>query len=206
MPDRPAPKFVLASTSRYRRELLERLGLPFTAVPPEVDETPLTGESPVQAARRLSLAKATAVARAYPAAWVIGSDQTATIDGQSIIGKPGSHERAVAQLRESAGRTLYFYTGLALVCLNDGIERVDVAEVRARFRTLSDEQIEAYLRRDQPYDCAGSARSESLGIALLESMTGDDPTALIGLPLTRLTGLLLEHGYDAITGRYNATT
>lgn len=202
MPEPTPPDLILASTSRYRRELLERFGLPFTAQPPLVDETAMAGERPEPLARRLSLAKALAVARANPRAWVIGSDQTATIDGVNIIGKPGDHERARVQLREASGRTLHFYTGLALVCIDSGIECVDVSEIRAQFRELDDEQIDTYLRRDQPYDCAGAARSESLGIALLESMSGDDPTALIGLPLTRLAGLMMSLGYDPITRRY----
>jgi septum formation protein len=184
---------VLGSTSRYRRELLERLRIPFTVSAPGVDETPLPGETPQALARRLALAKARAVAAMHPDAVVIGSDQVADLAGQPL-GKPGEHARAVQQLRQMRGQTVIFQTALAVVCLASGYEQVDLAEVRVVFRDLSDDEIEAYLRAEQPYDCAGSAKSEGLGIALLESIDNDDPTALIGLPLIRTARMLRQAG------------
>jgi septum formation protein len=180
---------VLGSTSRYRRELLERLRIPFTVSAPGVDETPLPGETPQALARRLALAKARAVAAMHPDAVVIGSDQVADLAGHPL-GKPGEHARAVQQLRQMRGQTVIFQTALAVVCLASGYEQVDLAEVRVVFRDLSDDEIEAYLQAEQPYDCAGSAKSEGLGIALLESIDNDDPTALIGLPLIRTARML----------------
>ena len=184
---------VLGSTSRYRRELLERLRIPFTVSAPDVDETPLPGEAPQALARRLALAKARAVAALHPDAVVIGSDQVADLAGQPL-GKPGEHARAVQQLRQMRGQTVIFQTALAVVCLASGYEQVDLAEVRVVFRDLSDAEIEAYLQAEQPYDCAGSAKSEGLGIALLESIDNDDPTALIGLPLIRTARMLRQAG------------
>jgi septum formation protein len=184
---------VLGSTSRYRRELLERLRIPFTVSAPGVDETPLPGEAPQALARRLALAKALAVAALHPDAVVIGSDQVADLAGQPL-GKPGEHARAVQQLRQMRGQTVIFQTALAVVCLASGYEQVDLAEVRVVFRDLSDAEIEAYLQAEQPYDCAGSAKSEGLGIALLESIDNDDPTALIGLPLIRTARMLRQAG------------
>jgi septum formation protein len=184
---------VLGSTSRYRRELMERLRVPFTVAAPDVDETPLTGEAPKALALRLALAKARAVARLHPEAVVIGSDQVADLAGQPL-GKPGEHDRAVAQLRQMRGQTVIFQTALAVVCLATDFEQVDLAEVRVVFRDLSDEEIEAYLQAEKPYDCAGSAKSEGLGIALLESIDNDDPTALIGLPLIRTARMLRQAG------------
>ena len=184
---------VLGSTSRYRRELLERLRIPFTVSAPGVDETPLPGEAPQALARRLALAKARAVAALHPDAVVIGSDQVADLAGQAL-GKPGEHARAVQQLRRMRGQTVIFQTALAVVCLASGYEQVDLAEVRVVFRDLSDDEIEAYLKAEQPYDCAGSAKSEGLGIALLESIDNDDPTALIGLPLIRTARMLRQAG------------
>ena len=184
---------VLGSTSRYRRELLERLRIPFTVSAPGVDETPLPGETPQALARRLALAKARAVAAMHPDAVVIGSDQVADLAGQPL-GKPGEHARAVQQLRQMRGQTVIFQTALAVVCLASGYEQVDLAEVRVVFRDLSDDEIEAYLQAEQPYDCAGSAKSEGLGIALLESIDNDDPTALIGLPLIRTSRMLRQAG------------
>ena len=190
MPGRP---IVLGSTSRYRRELLERLRLPFSVSAPDVDETPAPGESPRDLALRLALAKAQAVATQHPEAIVIGSDQVADLAGQPL-GKPGEHDRAVQQLRQMRGRTVIFQTALAVVCLATGFEQVDLAEVRVVFRDLSDEEIESYLQAEKPYDCAGSAKSEGLGIALLESIDNDDPTALVGLPLIRTARLLRQAG------------
>ncbi len=184
---------VLGSTSRYRRELLERLRIPFTVSAPGVDETPLPGEAPQALARRLALAKARAVAALHPDAVVIGSDQVADLAGQPL-GKPGEHARAVQQLQQMRGQTVIFQTALAVVCLASGYEQVDLAEVRVLFRDLSDAEIEAYLQAEQPYDCAGSAKSEGLGIALLESIDNDDPTALVGLPLIRTARMLRQAG------------
>jgi len=185
---------VLGSTSRYRRELLERLRLPFAVQSPDVDETPLPGEAPAALAQRLALAKAHAVATLHPQAVVIGSDQVADLNGEPL-GKPGTHERAVAQLRRMSGQTVVFQTAVAVVCAATGFERCDLAQVRVVFRTLDDTTIERYLHAEQPYDCAGSAKSEGLGIALLDHIDNDDPTALIGLPLIRTARLLREAGY-----------
>jgi septum formation protein len=184
---------VLGSTSRYRRELLERLRIPFSVAAPDVDETPGTGESPRDLALRLALAKAKAVAAKHPQAVVIGSDQVADLAGRPL-GKPGEHARAVQQLRQMRGQTVVFQTALAVVCLATGFEAVDLAAVRVVFRDLSDEEIESYLQAEKPYDCAGSAKSEGLGIALLESIDNDDPTALVGLPLIRTARLLRQAG------------
>lgn len=184
---------VLGSSSRYRRELLERLRIPFSVAVPDVDETPRPQESPKNLALRLALAKAKAVAALHPEAVVIGSDQVADLAGQPL-GKPGEHNKAVAQLREMRGQTVLFQTALAVVCLASGFEEVELAEVRVVFRDLSDAEIEAYLQAEKPYDCAGSAKSEGLGIALLESIDNDDPTALIGLPLIRTARLLRQAG------------
>lgn len=191
-PPLPRP-LVLASTSRYRRELLQRLQLPFAVAAPQVDETPLPDEAPRALALRLALAKAQAVAAQQPGALVIGSDQVADLAGRSL-GKPGSHERAVQQLRQMRGQTVVFHTALAVVCLEAGFEQADVAPVRVRFRDLHDDEIERYLHAEQPYDCAGSAKSEGLGISLLEAIDSDDPTALIGLPLIRTCAMLRAAG------------
>jgi septum formation protein len=188
---------ILASTSRYRRELLERLRLPFQVLAPGVDETPLPGEAPAALARRLALAKAQAVARLHPQAVVIGSDQVADLDGHSL-GKPGTHDKAVAQLRLMRGHSVVFQTAVAVVCQAQGYADERLAEVRVRFRDLSDAEIENYLRAEQPYDCAGSAKSEGLGIALLQAIDSDDPTALIGLPLIRTCELLRAAGLDLL--------
>jgi septum formation protein len=184
---------ILGSTSAYRRELLQRLRIPFDVVAPDVDETPQAGERPPELARRLALAKARAVAQRHPSALVIGSDQVADLGGEPI-GKPGTHERAVEQLRRMRGRTVIFQTALAVVCLETGFEQLDLAPIRVRFRELSELEIETYLRAETPYDCAGSAKSEGLGIALLESIDSDDPTALVGLPLIRTARMLRAAG------------
>lgn len=188
----PRP-LVLGSTSRYRRELMERLKIDFQVASPDVDEAPLAGEAPADLARRLALAKAHAVAARFPDAVVIGSDQVAQLEGDSL-GKPGDHGRATQQLRRMRGRTVIFQTAVAVVCHASGFEQSDLAPVRVVFRDLSDEEIEAYLRAEQPYDCAGSAKSEGLGIALLESIDSDDPTALVGLPLIRTCRMLRAAG------------
>jgi septum formation protein len=195
----PQRTLILGSTSRYRRELLSRIGVPFETAAPQVDETPLPGETPAQIARRLALAKARAVARRFPQAVVIGSDQVADLAGQPL-GKPGTHERATEQLRRMRGRTVVFQTALAVVCEATGFTAEDLAPVEVRFRDLSDSEIEHYLRAEQPYDCAGSAKSEGLGIALLEAIHSDDPTALVGLPLIRTCRMIRAAGIELLGG------
>lgn len=189
------PSLILASTSRYRQELLSRLRLPFEAIAPLVDETPLPGEAPPALAERLALAKARAVAATHVHAVVIGSDQVADLDGEAL-GKPGSHDAAHAQLRRMSGREVVFQTAVAVVA--PGLAAIERAEVRVRFRALSNAAIDTYLHADQPYDCAGSAKVESLGIALLEAVESDDPTALIGLPLIRTCQLLRRAGLEPL--------
>ncbi|NBV80279.1 MAG: septum formation protein Maf [Burkholderiaceae bacterium] len=185
-------QLVLASSSIYRRQLLERLGLPFTIASPDVDETPLEHELPEAMTRRLAQLKASALSKQFPEAWIIGSDQSADLHGQ-IIGKPGNHERALAQLKQMQGQTVVFHTAL---CLLKGEEYKTLSvPTRVRFRNLPDESLENYLRIEKPYDCAGSAKSEGMGIILLEQIESDDPTALIGLPLIALSGLLREAGF-----------
>ncbi|MBA4329779.1 MAG: septum formation inhibitor Maf [Polaromonas sp.] len=184
---------ILGSSSRYRHELLSRLGLAFEVVSPDVDETPAPGEAPAALARRLALAKARAVAANFPQAVVIGSDQVADLNGLPL-GKPGNHERAVAQLRQMRGQTVIFQTAVAVVCADSGFEQVELAAVQVQFRELGDDEIEHYLRTEQPYDCAGSAKSEGLGITLLEAIHNDDPTALVGLPLIRTCRMLRAAG------------
>ncbi len=191
------PSLILGSSSRYRRELLERLRLPFDVLAPEVDETPRAGELPAALAQRLALAKARAVSTAHPDAVVIGSDQVADLDG-APVGKPGTHERAVAQLRAMRGRSVVFQTAVAVVRASTGYVGTALVPVTVRFRTLTDAEIEHYLRTEQPYDCAGSAKCETLGIALLEAIESDDPTALVGLPLIRTSALLREAGIDPL--------
>ena len=190
-------RLVLASTSRYRRELLARLGLPFTVAPPDLDEAPRPGEAPAGTALRLSEAKARAVAERFPEALVIGSDQVADSGGLAI-GKSGTREVAERQLRALSGQTVVFHTGVALVDAASGRCHSALVDVASTFRTLSDAEIGAYLAREAPYDCAGSVKSEGLGIALFERIVSDDPTALIGLPLIALTRLLREEGVDVI--------
>jgi len=193
MSSKPQRPLILASTSVYRRQLLERLCLPFSVVASEVDEAPLPGESPPDMACRLALAKAKSVAQAYPGAVVIGSDQVADLDGQAL-GKPGNHARAVHQLQTMRGKTVVFQTAVAVVCRETGFAQTDLAQVKVKFRDLSDAQIEAYLLAETPYDCAGSAKSEGLGITLLEYIDNDDPTALIGLPLIRTSRMIEAAG------------
>ena len=194
------PELILASTSRYRRELLERLRIPFRALSPDTDETPLPGEAPAALAERLALAKARALAGRFPDAVVIGADQVADVDG-SAIGKPGDHARAVEQLRAMSGRTIVFQTALAVVRAARGFAEVRRVPVPVRFRTLSDAEIEFYLRTEQPYDCAGSAKCETLGIALLEAIESDAPPALVGLPLITTCTLLRAAGLDPLRAR-----
>lgn len=182
---------ILASTSPYRCELLKRLQLPFFTDAPEVDETPKAGEGAMDTSRRLSQEKALAVAIRHPDALIIGSDQVALLEGQQI-GKPGTHDKAARQLRAMSGKTTRFYTALTLLNSKTGRMQTEVAENLVTLRELSDDEIEGYLQKEQPYNCAGSAKSEGLGIALMSSMQGDDPNALIGLPLILLTHMLRE--------------
>lgn len=191
-PQRPRT-LILGSTSRYRRELLQRLRLAFDVVDPEVDEAPLPGEAPRALALRLADAKAQAVARQHPQAIVIGSDQVVDLAGEPL-GKPGMHARAVQQLTRMSGQTVIFHTAVSVMCHASGFAQTDLAPVRVRFRTLSMQEIERYLHAEQPYDCAGSAKSEGLGIALLDAIESDDPTALIGLPLIRVASMLRAAG------------
>ncbi|QGU33152.1 Maf family protein [Thermochromatium tepidum] len=188
------PPLILASTSPYRRTLLERLGLPFATAAPEVDERPHPGESPSDLVQRLAAAKARAVAAHHPDALIIGSDQVACLD-DAILGKPGDHTTAIAQLEHASGRCVLFLTGLCVLDARSGQAQILVEPFRVHFRALSRARIEGYLERERPYDCAGSFRSEGLGIALFERLEGDDPNALIGLPLIRLIPLLEAAGH-----------
>jgi septum formation protein len=193
----PAVPLVLASTSRYRRELLERLRLPFDVIAPRVDETRRADESCAELALRLASAKARAVAALRPDAVVIGADQVADLDGVPV-GKPGTHARAVEQLHAMSGRLVVFQTAVAVARPATAYERALLAPVRVRFRSLDDGEIERYLQLERPYDCAGSAKAETLGIALLDAVEADDPTALVGLPLIRTCALLREAGLDPL--------
>jgi septum formation protein len=187
-----AKKLILASTSVYRRELLERLRIPFEVISPKVDETPLPNESTLDLALRLAKAKAAAVAKDHPEAWVIGSDQVADLCG-AAIGKPGNFERAMAQLQLMRGATVTFQTALCL--MKGDVQTTLCVPTEVSFRKLPDNVLESYLLAEEPYDCAGSAKSEGLGISLLEAIRSDDPTALIGLPLIALSGLLRDAGF-----------
>jgi septum formation protein len=191
------PRLILASSSPYRRELLARLKIPFEVVLPEIDETPYNGETPQALVERLSIEKAQAVAAGEKGALVIGSDQVAVYNG-TIVGKPHSHDHAVEQLRMAAGRAVTLYTGLALVNSDTARVQCEVIPYRVTFRALTEAQIESYLRKEQPYSCAGSVRSEGLGIALLDKFEGDDPNTLIGLPLIRLVRMLEAEGLQII--------
>jgi septum formation protein len=188
---------VLASSSIYRSELLQRLRIPFLTAAPEVDETPLPGESAEQTSRRLSREKARKVAIDYPDALIIGSDQVAMLNGQQL-GKPLTHDNAVRQLRAMRGKTVIFYTALTLLNARNSSIQTEVVKNRISFRELSDEEIESYLRKEQPYHCAGSAKSEGLGIALISQMEGDDPNAVIGLPLILLVDMLKSQGVSIL--------
>ncbi|WP_079435605.1 nucleoside triphosphate pyrophosphatase [Zoogloea sp. LCSB751] len=186
-------KLVLASTSTYRRELLQRFDLPFEVARPDIDETPLPGEAPQATAERLAVEKARAVAARFPDALIIGSDQVAYM-GEALFGKPGTVERAVAQLKSMSGRTVIFHTALALLNTRSGHVQVEAVPTEVRFRNLSDDEIVRYVNKERPLDCAGSAKSEGLGIALLDALSGDDPNALIGLPLIALARMLRNEG------------
>jgi septum formation protein len=191
------PQIVLASTSKYRRGLLARLGLPFEVASPQVDETALPNEAPPDTARRLAEAKARAVVARFPQAIIIGSDQVAVL-GQMTLGKPGDHANAVRQLKAMRGKEVAFHTALCLCDAASGRAQTRVVPYYVRFREYSDAQVEHYLQREQPYDCAGSARCEGLGIALIAEMRGDDPNALVGLPLIALTEMLAAQGVSVL--------
>jgi len=193
----PTPRLILASTSRYRRDLLSRLRVPFTVEAPGVDESRRPGEAPAQLAQRLALEKARAVADRHPDALVIGSDQVADLDGEPI-GKPGTRERAVAQLRSMSGRSVTFHTAVAVLRLDAGYQAQALVPVVVRVRQLDEAEIARYLDAEQPYDCAGSAKAETLGIALLDAIESDDPTALVGLPLIRTAAMLRAGGLDPL--------
>jgi septum formation protein len=192
-----APQIILASSSTYRKELLQRLQLPFLAIAPDIDESPLNQEAPEQIALRLAQQKAEAIAMSYPDAIIIGSDQVATLDGLQI-GKPGDHTRALQQLQMMRGREVIFHTALCVLNKSakttETILQIKNCQTTVRFRNLSDTELDAYLRIEQPYDCAGSAKNEGLGIAILEAIHSDDPTALTGLPLITLTSMLRQLG------------
>mgnify|MGYP001827887338 CR=1 FL=1 len=190
-------KLILASTSPYRRALLERLGLPFDAIAPEVDETPLPGESPDALVARLSRAKSAAVAEKFTDALVIGSDQLAAVGGE-ILGKPGPEDRAQEQLARLSGKRVTFLTGLCLTDAGTGAQQFELVASPVRFRVLSAAQIADYVAREQPLDCAGAFKSEGLGIALFERIGGEDPNALIGLPLIALCGMLERAGMPVL--------
>ena len=193
----PPVTLVLASTSPYRRELLSRLGLPFSVASPDTDESPRPGEAAETLALRLAEAKARAVAPAYPQALIIGSDQVAIANGK-IYGKPGTHERAVAQLQELSGQSVNFYTALCLYDSRNDSRQICGVPTQVKFRSLSNSEIENYLAREPAYNCAGSAKSEGLGIALLDSLSGEDPNALVGLPLIALCAMLRQAGMNPL--------
>lgn len=193
----PSP-LILASSSRYRREVLQKLQLPFECISPDIDETPLSGESPQHTALRLAEAKALKVAELHPNALIIGCDQVATVDGLQI-GKPGNHANAVKQLTMLSGREVIFHSALCLYDSGNQHMQSTIVPYHVKFKTLTPEQIEHYLHLEQPYDCAGSAKSEGMGIALLDYMRGDDPNALIGLPLIALVNMLQNAGVDVLS-------
>jgi len=186
-------KLVLASTSAYRRELLQRFDLPFDVARPDIDETPLPGEAPQATAERLAVEKARAVAGQFPDTLIIGSDQVAYM-GDARFGKPGTIERAITQLKSMSGRTVIFHTALALLNTRSDHVQVDAVPTEVRFRNLSDDEIVRYVNKERPLDCAGSAKSEGLGITLLDALSGDDPNALVGLPLIALARMLRNEG------------
>ena len=191
------PKLILGSSSPFRKMLLERLMLPFEVANPDIDETPHNGETPIALVERLAIEKAKAVAALHPNSLVIGSDQVA-LHGTEIVGKPHTHERAVEQLQAASGKQVNLYTGLALVNSDSGSIQSEVVPYTVHFKTLSASMIENYLRKEQPYNCAGSVRSEGLGIALLERFEGDDPNTLIGLPLIRVIAMLENENFPIL--------
>ncbi len=188
---------ILASSSPFRQQLLQRLRFPFQVVSPDIDESALTEEGPVEFVQRMAEGKAEAIAKDYPEAIVIGSDQCAWLNGK-ILGKPGNHEKALQQLQNARGQEVVFYTGLSVQQLAKNFKQVDCIEFKVGFRNLSDEQLDHYLREEKPYNCAGSFKSEAYGISLFSHMSGDDPTALIGLPLIRLTSMLEQAGFNVV--------
>lgn len=189
------PRLILGSSSPFRKMLLERLMVPFDTVNPDIDETPLDGEKPIELVERLAIAKAQEIAKNNHNALIIGSDQVA-LHGEEIVGKPHTHENAVAQLKAASGKKIELFTGLALLNSSTGNIQSEVIPFRVHFKELSDNVIERYLRKEEPYNCAGSVRSEGLGVALFERFDGDDPNALIGLPLIRLVAMLENQGFD----------
>ena len=191
------PELVLASSSTYRQALLKKLGLPFLCASPDIDETELSGETPRELTLRLAIAKARALAARFPKHLIIGSDQVASIDDE-ILGKPGSEGNACAQLRRASGRRVEFFTGLCLLDSETGSTQTSVERFVVHFRALTEAQIRAYIRKEMPLDCAGSFKSEGLGIALFERLEGDDPNTLIGLPLIRLTQMLEKAGLSVL--------
>jgi septum formation protein len=198
----PSQRLILASSSRYRAELLTRLGLEFSQKSPDLDETARTGESPSALATRLGRAKARVIAEQHPQAWVIGSDQVATLDDLQPIGKPGSYERAVTQLRQASGKTMRVYTSLSLQHLASGFDQTVMDLVTVQFRDLGEAQIHYYLKQEKPFDCAGSVKSEGLGGALLARVSNEDPSALIGLPLIKLVDLFKAANIDVLTDQH----
>jgi septum formation protein len=193
----PHLPLILASSSPYRREVLSRLGVEFSSVSPDIDESPQLGESPQALVTRLAESKAQAVAASHPKGLIIGSDQVATLD-DSVVGKPGTHERAVEQLTLASGRRVTFHTGLCLLNSETGKRQVRCEPFHVEFRDLSAEEIEHYLQKEQPYNCAGAFKSEGLGICLFKRLVGDDPATLIGLPLIRLVDMLRNEGLDVL--------
>lgn len=192
---------LLASSSQYRRQLIEKLGISVDFDKPEIDETPLPNESPEDLAKRLSTAKAEALREAYPNHLIIGSDQVAELKGE-LLGKPGNHANATRQLQNARGKIMNFHTGIALLNASTGKVQYRCSRYEVKFRQLTDTQIDSYLKKEMPYDCAGSFKSEGLGIALFEYIRGDDPNSLVGLPLIQLTNMLSNEGIDILTGTH----
>ena len=200
----PTPRLILASSSAYRKELLSRLQLPFEAISPDIDETPAEHETPEQTALRLAQQKSLAIARHQPGALIIGSDQVATLDGEQI-GKPGNHDNALKQLMKMRGRRVIFHTALCLLDNRQPLtphSQIENVQTFVTFRHLSESELDAYLRIEQPYDCAGSAKNEGLGIAILEKIESTDPTALTGLPMIALTSMLRQAGMPFFGGQH----
>lgn len=192
-PEMNQPELILGSSSPYRRELLERLRLPFTVVSPKIDETPQSGETPPETALRLALEKARYIAQSHPNALIIGADQVATVNGEQV-GKAGGFDKALTQLQMMRGKTALFHSALCLYDARNDTYQLENIITQTTFRDLPDDDLAAYLRIEQPYDCAGSAKVEALGITILEKVESDDPTALVGLPLIALTGMLRAAG------------
>lgn len=194
----PLKPLLLASSSRYRHELLARLGLPFSSASPDIDESPIAGEPPVDLALRLAESKARALAPLYPDHWIIGSDQVAALPDGTRLSKPGNYKNAYEQLARSSGQSVIFLTGLALLDASSGTLQTHCEQFTARFRDLCPEEIDAYLRKEAPYDCAGSFKMEGLGITLFRELQGRDPNSLIGLPLIALTNMLTSWGRNPL--------